>query len=220
MDQDIFTLVSDVADKDKIFNELCQYQIEIVLKGDSPQLHNAKALVRDPKSNQIKCSLTSAQNPLEGELLLGHFFLNEQKYYFKCSTKIEDGFLLIPFGIELYHLQRRQHFRVRIPEQFPAVFNIIELNGESTSIRATLRDFSSQGTRLLLPQALKSDLIEKKLYGQLVIKDNPPIELRGIIRHIQEVPPLMGVEFSPLSDQLEAKLFSISLELHKQLFKP
>lgn len=219
MDQDIFTLVSHTSDKEKIFDELCKYQTEILVKGDSSQLHRLKPLVRDGKKNQIKCTLESSEHFESGEAYLGHFFLNEEKYYFKYKAHYEGDYLIIPFEVELYHLQRRQTFRVRIPESYPTAFNVIELAGKPSAMRGKLRDFSSQGAKLILPAPLSPDMHEKKIYGQLIIKDFPPLELRGIIRHVQERPALIGIEFSPLSSQLEAKLFSLSLELHKQLFK-
>lgn len=219
MDQDIFTLVSHLSEKTQIFEGLCKHQTEIVIKGDSDQLHRVKVLIHDLKKNHLKCKIETSEKIKNDEIYLGHFFLNDSKYYFKTTAKFDGNMLIIPAETELYHLQRRQAFRVRIPELYHTSFNILELDGKAVNISAILRDFSSQGTRLLLPQPIALNNLGKKIYGQLSIRGKPNIELRGMIRHVQERPPLVGVEFTPLSSQLESKLFSITLEIHKQLLK-
>jgi hypothetical protein len=60
--------------------------------------------------------------------------------------------------------------------------------------------------------------------GHLIIGTNAPIETQGQIRHIKvdednTLLQTFGIEFVGLAPITENKLFSLTMEIHKQIFK-
>lgn len=224
MDQDIFTLVKDERDKVKLWVDLGSSKGELTCKGKDDALCKVRVNFFNAATESLEGEFEGPVTMANGEDYLGHFFLGGEKYYFQTKAVVAANFLTIKIPDELYHLQRRQNYRVRLPEIYPAYYNIIQVNANPEKITGRLADLSSQGCRVVYRMDAPLMKSGDKVIGQLVIGQRAPIEVHGVVRHIKahegsKVVQTFGIEFSPLPSILENKLFAITMELHKELFK-
>lgn len=224
MDQDIFTLIKDENDKTKLWVDLGAAKGEIICKGKEDALCKVRVTFFNAATESIEGTFETSTLMADGEDYLGHFFLGGEKYYFQTKARVSKGTIVIRIPDELYHLQRRQNYRVRLPEIYPAFYNIIQVNSKPEKIPGRLADLSSQGCRVVYRMDSPLMKMGDKVIGQLVIGQRAPIEVHGIVRHIKthegsKVIQTFGIEFMPLPSILENKLFAITMELHKELFK-
>lgn len=224
MDQDIFTLVKDERDKIKLWVDLGKSKGEVLCKGENDAICKVKINFFNSATTALEGVFDGPVTMKTGEEYLGHFFLGGEKYYFQARAQVAANMIQIPLADEVYHLQRRQNYRVRLPEIYPAYYNIIQVNETAEKIVGRLADLSSQGCRVVYRMDAPLLKMKDKVIGQLVIGQRAPIEIHGIVRHIKlhegsKVTQTFGIEFSPLPTILENKLFAITMELHKELFK-
>ena len=166
----------------------------------------------------------STESLKNGEEFLGHFFLGGEKYYFQANAKVSKDQYSIPLPEELYHLQRRQNYRVKVPEGYGAFYDIFSVNGKEQNMKGQVIDISSQGCRIIYKTKTPVMQLGDKVIGHLRIKDATPLELKGEVRHfkLDEGPhpaQTFGIEFTPINPIMENKLFAITLEIHKEFFR-
>jgi c-di-GMP-binding flagellar brake protein YcgR len=225
MDKDAFQLITDSVEKEKLFLDLATARAEIVFKGVTDNLIVTECGTYNWKSKILDCRPKDRFNLKEGEEYLGHFFIGGQKYYFQGTAHVVNGAIMIPVPAELYLLQRRQNYRVNIPANYLAYFNTLTVNGRKEQLHCRLLDFASQGCRFEYrapsPIIKLSDLVT----GQLAIGPRDAIDLTAVVRHLKTETdangPIQscGIEFQNLTGILENKLFAITMELHKEIFK-
>lgn len=224
MDKDIFTLVGREEEKLKLWEDLAQAKGELLCKGQEDAVCKLRVTFFNTKTQCLECSFESSTTLKNQEEYLGHFFLGGEKYYFQTSAQIHQGKVAVPIPAELYHLQRRQNYRVRIPEGYKAFYNLILVNDQPAKITGQLLDLSSQGCRFLSTMTSSSLKMGDAVTGQLIIPKRSPMEIQGVVRHIK-VDDLnkdiqtFGIEFTPLTPIVENKLFAITMEIHKEVFK-
>lgn len=224
MDQDIFTLIKDERDKIKLWVDLGKAKGEILCKGHDDALCKVRVNFFNSATTALEGVFDGPVQLKDGEEYLGYFFIGGEKYYFQARAQVAANMIVIGIPLELYHLQRRQNYRVRLPEIYPAFYNIVQINSIPQQISGRLADMSSQGCRVVYRMDTPLLKINDKVVGELVINNRAPIEVKGIVRHIKvhegnKVSQTFGIEFSPLSSILESKLFAITMELHKELFR-
>ncbi|MEN0057871.1 MAG: PilZ domain-containing protein [Bdellovibrio sp.] len=224
MDKNIFTLISRPGERLKLWQDLAQAHGEILCKGKEENICHLRVKNFNIKEQYLECIFDSSVRMNEGEEYLGHFFLGGEKYYFQAQTKIEQNKVLIPIPTELYHLQRRQNYRVHVPESYQAFYNILTVNGKPEPINGRLMDLSSQGCRVVYRLDRPLMKVADHVTGNLVIGKRDPIQIQGVIRHIKadesnSAQQNFGIEFTPLPVIIENKLFAITLEIHKEFFR-
>lgn len=224
MDQDIFSLIRNEMDKIKLFKDLALSRGEILCKGQSENLCRLSVTSFNDKSQHIECESDMPGCLQNLEEYVGYFFLGGEKYYFQGKVEAHYGRYSLSLPTELYRLQRRQNYRVKVPEGYQATFTISHVNGKPLNLPTTMADISSQGCRIDIDKKIMMLNTGDKVVGMLKVGNRNPFELSGAVRHakINELNKSLqniGIEFTPLSSILENKLFSITLELHKEFFK-
>lgn len=223
MDQDIFKLVSKEEDKIRLWQDLADAKGEILCKGKDENLCNLKALFFNPKTKSLECRFNSNTKLTAREDYLGYIFIGGEKYYFQSTAQFQQEFVAIPLPKELYHLQRRQNYRVHIPTGYKGSFEINNLRGEIVKTVCDLLDLSSQGCKLGCRASKEGLQVDDRISGHLLLGNRPPIELAGVVRHVQtdtvKNQQIFGVEWAPLSPIVENRLFALTMEIHKEVFK-
>ena len=223
MDQEIFKLISKEEDKIRLWEDLADAKGEILCKGKDENLCNVKALFYNEKTKSLECRFNSSVRLILDEDYLGYVFIGGEKYYFQAKAQFNQEYVVIPLPKELYHLQRRQNYRVHIPAGYKGSFEILSLNSVVGKISCELADLSSKGCKLQCPVSKASFNIDDVISGQLLLGSREPIALQGIIRHVQldalKKTQTFGVEFTSLNPIVENKLFALTMEVHKEVFK-
>ncbi|UYL09151.1 PilZ domain-containing protein [Bdellovibrio sp. SKB1291214] len=221
MDQEIFKKLSRDDEKIKLFVDLASAQGEVLCKGKTESLVKLKAVHWHSKSMHLECLFNSTEILNNGEEFLGYFFLGGEKYYFEGTATVYSNRCQFSLPTEMFHLQRRQNYRVRIPQSYQAFFDVTEINGSAANIHCKLGDLSSQGCRLVEKLPGTSFKNNDAVKGKLLINKNSPIELEAEVRHVktEEGYQYIGIEFQKLSAIQENNLFALTMEIHKELFK-
>lgn len=224
MDKDIFNLIGSLEEKIKLWNDLAQAKGELLCKGKEDVICKLRVQFYSATTQCLECTFESPEKLKADEEYLGHFFLGGEKYYFQSLGKIHQNKLIVPVPAELYHLQRRQNYRVHIPDGYNAYYNIILINNTPKKIIGHLSDLSSQGCRVACHMDPLIIKLNDNVTGNLIIGNRPPIEIQGRVRHLKadEANPknqTFGIEFAPLTPILENKLFVMTMEIHKEVFR-
>ena len=224
MDSKIFSLISRQDEKIKLWQDLGQSKTELICKGKEDAVCNLVVTFYNRKTQCLECSFKTSMHLKNREEYLGYFFLGGEKYYFQALAQVSQDKVVVPIPEELYHLQRRQNYRVHVPHNFSAFFNITQLNSLPQSISGTLADLSAQGCRAVYQSDIPGLKLGDSITASLVIEKRPPIEVLAKVRHVKrgdagKASLVLGFEFTPITPVLENRLFAITLEIHKQLFR-
>ncbi|QLY24961.1 flagellar brake protein [Bdellovibrio sp. KM01] len=221
MDQEIFKKLSREDELVKLLIDLATAQGEVLCKGKTENLIKVKAVHWHSQSKHLECLLESPENLKTGEEFLGYFFLGGEKYYFEGTATVYGNRCQLPLPKEIFHLQRRQNYRVRIPAGFQAFFDITQINNSAVKIHAKLGDLSAQGCRLIEKETVATFKMGDILKGKLLIAKNSAIQLTAEVRHVKTEGgnQMVGVEFQGLTPIQENNLFALTMEIHKEVFK-
>lgn len=224
MDKSTFKLVGRAEEKQKLWMDLAQARGDLLCKGSQDSICKLKVQIFNSKTQCLECTFESPVTMQEHEEYLGHFFLGGEKYYFQSKAQLHQGKVVIPVPEELYYLQRRQNYRVKIPDGYQGFYNIVMVNQQPQKITGQLADLSSQGCRVIYRMDSPMMKSGDKVVGHLIIGKRPPIEIEGEVRHIKtddsnKIIQTFGIEFTPLTSIMENKLFAITMEIHKEVFR-
>lgn len=223
MDKEIFRLISREEEKLNLWKDFGNTKGILIGKGDNSSF-KAQVNFFDQKSNRLECKSDSILNLNSTETFYCHFFIGGEKYFFQTAIHNEGTTIFINVPEKLYHLQRRQNFRVRLPKGYKAFYDISKVNGHQQNLKFELNDLSGNGCLISHPLSplLESHEVGHEITGTLVIQE-VSLEIKGIIRHIKieknNKIRMYGVEFINLSPLVENKLYALTLDIYKQVFR-
>ncbi len=221
--EDIFNKITSIEERRKIFGDMASSKTEIFCKSESEEVFKL-VCERYSSDGKMMCSLSKAEKT-EPKILVStvcQFDLGGEKYFFKTILDYRIKNYVLDLTDELFQLQRRQSYRIRIPLSTKSIVDIV-FPDSNQNIKAVPFDLSTGGCRICITQpGIKFENgNELKLY--LKIGAREPLHLTGLIRHIrQETTPqvctYIGVQFSDISTQMEKSLFSITMDLYREFF--
>lgn len=223
-EKDIFTRISSFDERMKLFEDLARAKGELLCKGKEDHMIKLRAMELNYAEGYLECTNQGSMTLTDAEELLCHFFLGSEKYYFQATISLVKGQVQLILSENVFHLQRRQNYRVHIPEKYAAHFNILKINGNEEKLIGKLADLSSGGCRVIYTMNAPLMKIGDEVIGQLTIKNQSPIELVGTVRHIKadignKIIQNFGIEFKDIAPTMENRLFAITMDLYKELFK-
>jgi len=221
--EDIFSKVS-TDEKLRLFKDLATVRGEVICKGDSDDIYRLTA-ERAIGKLELQCSVPFGfVKPEQEKELLGNFFIGGERYFFKTPVKVNHDVVVLRMDTELFHLQRRQNYRIRIPESYQAQLLITAHNKLRVKLSAQVIDLSSGGCRVSLTASTPLIENEDRIDGYLVIGKRESLAVECIVRHhksekhVTTLKQIFGLEFKELSPQVEGKIFAITLDLHREFF--
>lgn len=216
-----FTKIADEVSKIKIYNELIASGQNIQFKeshqGAALLLLGPMSIFRQKLSCQIlnSSALTNAMG--EG---VASFQVGDEKYYAALQFESQENQVFLSLDEPLFHLQRREDFRLKIPESLKLSLKLTTASGE-TSTANSLLDLSSGGLKAETDLNLQ---IEDKAQMLLSIEGFKPIN--ASVRVKFQKPALqrkgffqVGLQFDQISDKEKNAIFSVVMDLYKELFK-
>ena len=221
---DIFTRISDPAEKSRFFIDLAKSRSEIIAKVPEPSaeiLVLTAAEYHDPK---LVCKIAGAtsQLPPTGELILT-FFIGGEKYFFQANYKVQGQQLSLLCLGPLFHLQRREDYRIKIPKSYQALFEIVAVNGKTDKKSIPLMDLSGGGCRIQVDPKVLPLKSPDLLKGHLYLPDRKPIPVAGSIRHTRmdsegQSSMVCGIQFVDLGEPVKNKIVAVVMDLYRELF--
>lgn len=156
-----------------------------------------------------------------GEGVQIHFGMPEGQFLLRTHIgDVKNDSIELPLGRELFRLQRRNNFRVVVPESSKISLRLTAY--QSTPVRCELPvlNISAGGIRVNWP---KKDLPDPKegesLNGVLILPQSQSIEVSGIMKSLIETKSgelYIGVELQNLSVQEEQTLLFVCMQLMRE----
>jgi len=219
--QEIFKKITSPEERAKTVDEMINKKVEIFCKGMKDEVFK---LVADRMGGhqQLVCILppTETTQPEIPSSLVCQFALSGEKYFFKSELDYRLNRYLLDLQGELYQLQRRQSYRIRVPLSTRSGVDIIH---NKKTYKAVPVDVSTGGCRLQFAVDKLEWKADDKVELYLKIGDREPLQLSGSVRHVRaETTPrvsiFVGIQFMNISPTTEKALFSITMELYREFF--
>lgn len=221
--QDAFTKISKPEDREKLLWDLSAARGEILCKGTTDHILKLKAYKLEKDKLHCLISGDSVRPTFTHENVIASFHLGGEKYFFQAVAEYDRGEIFFVAAFDLFHLQRRQNYRVKIPESYKAHLDIVTVNDQPMHLVGSLYDISSGGCRVVYQMDAPLIKMDDNLKAKVYVGKKAPIEVEAVVRHVKPDPTrkngqVFGLEFKPLSPALEARMFGITMDLHRELF--
>jgi hypothetical protein len=221
--QTFFSRIGNAEEKDRLFQDLCISPCEIIAK-----VHDSASEITYLKADiytgiEISFRLIDPDFKFNetGELIL-QITLGGEKYLCSSPFHFHEDRVVIKTTGPLYHLQRRDDFRLKIPESFQAEFRIQSVNKALRPQALKIFDLSGGGCRVnhsSVPDPLK---IGDVLTGEISIVGRPTISISAEVRHVIEDEPhktqSLGLMFIEVSTSMKNRLSGLVMDLYRQFF--
>lgn len=220
--KEIFNKITSTEEKARIFADLTSARAEIICKGTADDIFKVipERVLPDKK---LLCFLHVQEKtrPEVPARLICQFSLGGEKYFFK--TLLEDKLTnyTLTLDDELFHLQRRQSYRIRIPASTRSLAEIVP--AKTHKIKATPFDLSTGGCKLTCGTDALALQNGEVVQVYLKVGEREPLHLEGIVRHLKndqhnKSNVFVGIQFEKITPAIEKSLFSITMELYRQFF--
>ncbi len=224
MGQDFFKRISKEEERNKIIFDFVQSQSEMLTKIQN-DIYKLKPFRLKTKVLVCKLADPTAKSFQSSTEAIHSFFIGGEKYFFKGAITERDGAFEIDFYADLFHLQRRQSYRIRIPESYNSHAKILMMNGaNSRVIEGKVQDLSAGGCAI----EISSDIPIKmgdQLHVEFWLKNKKSFETPVQIKYVGpsrqrsgKLRTSYGIEFKPNEKFLEQKVFAITVELYRELY--
>lgn len=222
MSQDFFKRITNIDERNKILFDFVHSQNEILTKIDN-QIYKFKPFRM--KAESFTClAVDPLSRPQDNsEHAVHSFFLGGEKYFFKGTLSVQKDVFEIFFNVDLFHLQRRQSYRIRIPASYNSLVKIMPV-GLPHFVEGKMQDLSAGGCAA----ELKSDFVLKlddPLQVEVWLKNKKVFETPARVKYVgqprtkgRETTVSYGLEFAPKEKFLEQKVFALTVELYRELY--
>jgi len=161
--------------------------------------------------------------------ILGYLILREHRYYFVGRLSNQGDFrvfseaseIFIPYQFEMFKLDRRSNFRVKLPESERFTAGVTEYQGKLIEVTGIVKDVSGGGFRLALredPIFLNFE-IGAKIKGEINPTKEKSILFEAMVRHFKKEGGLIECGVMILEDQIKSsyRLMALTLTLQRKL---
>lgn len=222
---DIFTRISDISERNRLFQDLAATRGELHAKKPDPSSDVFVLMASEISNNKLSCKLIGASVPLPPQgSLIATFFVGGEKYFIQAEFQAgADRLVLNLDGNELFHLQRREDYRIRIPSNYNALLELVSINGQTSKHSIPMMDLSGGGCRIQVDPKSLAFKVHDTLKGHLFLPDRDPISIVGSIRHIRienhgRGPMICGIQFIGLTEPLKNRIIAVVMDLYRELF--
>jgi c-di-GMP-binding flagellar brake protein YcgR len=123
----------------------------------------------------------------------------------------------------LYHLQRREDYRIHIPSSYKALLEVNSINSQIRKLSIPIMDLSGGGCRIQVEPKVLSLKAQDQIKGHIFLPDRQPIQIVGTVRHIRieknsKGQPICGIQFIGMSDITKNKIIAVVMDLYRELF--
>jgi hypothetical protein len=209
-------------EKQNVFQSIKEARAEIIVKTLEPFSEISILKIDGFENNNLICTPKQKSTflPDSGELIV-QIFTGSEKYYalMKYQKKLDSYYL--DTSKNLFHLQRREDFRLKIPASFRAFAQLKSVNGNVVLKKMPLLDFSGGGCRIEAENGLLKHKCE--IDFELQFQSRPPFPVKGVVKHLAPHPDQpgiewVGVQFAELSEPIKNKIIAIKLDIYRELF--
>lgn len=212
-----FEKVKSNLEAKRIYERLAAENIEFYCKGENAFFTFQSQTFDTEQGLRGQVLVNEGESPVH-ERVIVNFTVESDRYYTVSEFLPSGSEGLLIFSGPLYRLERREHYRVSLPESMQRDCNIINCAGKTVFVAAVILDISAGGARL---QVLKGKLPGcengQTLRAVLHLKKKWKIELDVEVRHLLpgQRTDVLGVRFIPANPAQGRQLVSVVMELQR-----
>lgn len=210
----MFTRVALKSEKDELFQSLCQQGAALSVFGPQDQKTVVKSVRMESAS--LLARWQSGDTLPEGRLTLT-FSLSGFQFFMKSTVKKKGDSYLFDLSEDLYKLQRRKNFRMKVPEGVSVELEILRIGGQGMQQTFPVDNVSASGLALRLSDMSYLPLSPDQTFLCLLkIYGRDFLELQGVLKY--KTARAAGIQFLELNAKHEQMLFSLVMDLHRRQF--
>jgi len=199
-----------------------KYEIQAKLTTSDTSLFTLKCYKFENDLLYTQIMKTPEEIHFKGEFIIS-FLAGDTKYYGLAKYRFLDGDVVLDFKDGLFQLQRRQDFRLKIPDRMQAYYLIKSRNSQIESSKTLIFDMSAGGLRVAYPILGMNLEAGDHLVGELDIKNRISIDIESEVKHItmhatDKHAQSAGLQFINLSQKSKNKLAALVLDLYREYF--
>lgn len=215
--QRIFQEIPKAGDRDVILADAASIGAEVYIKFSAQKtlLTTAKKWIPPFK---IELKYPEGPRPLVQNKVTIQFLCRNEKYFAQAYVQDTGNQFFLVIEDSIYKVQRRQSFRLKLPEQYPVVAEIFELNGHGVKESIRVIDLSEGGCSLLVP-AYMAGIMGAYMGMKVKIGTRQPFTQFGHVRYLkaEKNHVRLGVQFEQ-GKQVNSDLFNLTRDLYVELF--
>lgn len=221
----VFELISDPSEKMKILYDLVKAKQDVVVK---PSEIEDDIHVLEPRlvqGSELLCK-ADPQNDvkLKSGSMIMQFQVNAQKYISLVPFRKAGEFISLSMEKKMFRVQRREFFRLKMPQNFRGTMLVPELFGRPFGKVFRLVDLSGGGCKVDLPPMdldIKPGTVFK---GILKLQGRQDFTIICTVRHQSKLTERnddrwLGLEFFHQSEPEKNRMAATVMDLYRELFK-
>jgi c-di-GMP-binding flagellar brake protein YcgR len=222
--QNIFTRVNNASEKRTILHKLSESRIHLNIKGEKEEdLYSLR--IAKLTGKEITCLIPNPSPKIKlGKKVTCSFIMGSERYFFYTQVWVSRAAIVLDTNFELYKLQRRNHYRIDVPERLKAFLEIRKHNDNASKLKLSIIDLSGGGVkcRALATSDLKFN-VGDQIEAILTVPGKASLEVLGEIRYtdVKDVAgkdyTYCGVKFLDIKASLERRLFNLVLDIHRDV---
>ena len=208
---DPFEKVKDPEEKKKILQSLVKAQTSVFLsvaKSKKGYVIFPQLYVRDQMTIQGPDELRKSLQ--DGDEVFFEFSSGDEKYICKTKIQLAQNLLKVDLSVDLYKLQRRDDFRLRLPASYSAQFIIQKRKYQ-------VLDISAGGCRIQA-EAAPDIKMGGHLAGTLQLKGRDPINILAAEIVHMTADHKIGLRFQKLADLDRSEIHGVVIAIYRELF--
>lgn len=147
----------------------------------------------------------------DGDFISVRFVFDGEDYFFKAVAAIDGDRLILTLPAQIFQLQKRKHFRIVLPEEFPSRFVVLKRDEGEVPVSGRVLDINDFGLRFL-SKGTHEFKTGEKVEGTFRLGERRPVTVAGVVR---QCGPLgegtqIGLEFDfhvlATADQVQAAI--------------
>ncbi len=222
----IFIKIKDFEEKRKLLDGILLERKDLLIKSASPGDDVFSVVPISLARNQLKCEFgTATTKKTNFNQVILQFGVGAEKYLTLCDCTFSEKTITLSLDSEIFRIQRREDFRLKLPTSYDAHFQVLFHNEKELKkpVKIPLIDLSAGGCRLSFK---KNDFEIKKndrLSGKIQLAGRKEILVDSTVKHIEENPTndkilMLGAQFTKLSNASKTLLTGVVMDIYKRLF--
>jgi len=220
--ENLYEQITDVIELQTIFQKLIESKRTLLMReeadGKSVFLMKATKMVnRD--TLQILVHLFKGKIELAGSSnkILFHFLIEDKKIIGSGHVQNLNGILLLTLDRPVFTVQRREHFRLRLPEDYAAYCVMREQN---KTLKFKISDISAGGILIESPEVPGDYVIKQQVQAQLFFPGKDLIKMSLSLRRVaSESSKKLGFKFNFSDKESQRDMIGLVMGLYRRFFK-
>lgn len=198
-DDSDFEKIDREKDREKYWDEVVENKTNLLT-----QLSNGNTVLLTPVERKLAQLFVSASGlpDKDPKVLVSFSALKDRLFISTQLSRTPDGKHFIDIFGDLFRLQRRENFRIIIPDNAPIGVFINQLGDKNVKIKAKVVDLSLGGAFIELPNQDHVILSGDWIAGIISTEKEVGIQFKGTVKHVRELNSHKKVRVGVFFDKL------------------